>query len=395
MLNRNHPQNLRIPPPLLLNFVLLTPPAIFLFLRLCFAKGDGDEFRDHLKKSNSAFLEQVFGRCELSKRQDWCLEAAAELFGVLKEVLTYTCKTRQLDANILRDSIFQRLELMHFEAYIHVCATMWVVAFGELRALTNSKAVELNPLQLNAIYDKLWDLGSLLQSDDSLGVFKDGYRPWEKVEELGPFYEKKEKTGGLGEERWKLLCAFEDRSDKDKYIPVLQKIFRLFGEGIHESLKRTMGDYLEATNGSRAESQLEPWVKARVVELIAHNNDAERPFAVIKLFDQLFPTMTLGNMSGLSQARVNHTFNLAAPTAKTKKKKAAAPANAGAAIAADPRLRAAVSAVCSVRRRKVGGEVVAAGAVTNKGQQIWTNRALQRRHLYSPSSIQGAVSLPD
>ena len=224
MLNRNHPRNLRIPPPLLLNFVLLTPPAIFLFLRLCFAKGDGDEFRDHLRKSNSAFLEQGFGRCELSKRQDWCLEAAAELFGVLKEVLTYTCKTRQLDANILRDSIFQRLELMHFEAYIHVCATMWVVAFGELRALTNSKAVELNPLQLNAIYDKLWDLGSLLQSDDSLDVFKDGYRPWEKIEELGPFYEKKEKTGGLGEERWKLLCAFEDRSDKDKYIPVLKKI---------------------------------------------------------------------------------------------------------------------------------------------------------------------------
>ena len=155
----------------------------------------------------------------MSKRQDWCLEAAAEWFGVLKEVLTSTCKTRQLDANILRDSIFQRLELMHFEAYIHVCATMWVVAFGELRALTNSKAVELNPLQLNAIYDKLWDLGSLLQSDDSLDVFKDGYRPWEKIEELGPFYEKKEKTGGLGEERWKLLCAFEDRSDKDKYIP--------------------------------------------------------------------------------------------------------------------------------------------------------------------------------
>ena len=28
-------------------------------------------------------------------------------------------------------------------------------------------------------------------------------------------------------------------------------------------------------------------------------------------------------------------------------------------------------------------------------QHIWTNRALQRRHLYSPSSIQEAVSLPD
>ena len=72
--------------------------------------------------------------------------------------------------------------------------------------------------------------------------------------------------------RWELLCAFENRDDKEMYIPVLKKIFHLFGEGIHESLKRTMGDYLEATGDSMAESKLEPWVKARAVQLISHNN---------------------------------------------------------------------------------------------------------------------------
>ena len=72
--------------------------------------------------------------------------------------------------------------------------------------------------------------------------------------------------------RWELLCAFENRDDKEMYIPVLKKIFHLFGEGIHESLKRTMGDYLEATGDSMAESKLQPWMKARAVQLISHNN---------------------------------------------------------------------------------------------------------------------------
>ena len=172
----------------------------------------------------------------------------------MPEVLACTCKTRQLDANTLRDSIFQRLELIHFDAYIHVCATMWVVAFEELQALTNSTEVGLNPIELHRIYDRLWELGTKLQSESWLGIYSGDYRPWEEQRGLESFYKKKWESGGLREARWKLLCAFGNWDDKEKYIPVLKKIFHLFGEGIHESLKRTMGDYLEATGGSMAES---------------------------------------------------------------------------------------------------------------------------------------------
>ena len=160
-------------------------------------KGDGHEFRDYLREVESAFAEQPFGRCELSKRQDWCLEAAFELSGVVPDVLAYTCKTRQLDASTLRDSIFQRLELIHFDAYIHVCATMWVVAFEELRALTNSTEAALNPIELHRIYDQVWELGEKLQSESSLGIYSGDYRPWEEQRGLEAFYKKKKGKGGL------------------------------------------------------------------------------------------------------------------------------------------------------------------------------------------------------
>ena len=45
------------------------------------------------------------------------------------------------------------------------------------------------------------------------------------------------------------LCAFETRPDVIRYKEVLKKVLSLFGEGIHESLTRTMGAYLEATAG--------------------------------------------------------------------------------------------------------------------------------------------------
>ena len=112
------------------------------------------------------------------------------------EVLACTCKTRQLDANTLRDSIFQRLELIHFDAYIHVCATMWVVAFEELQALTNSTEVGLNPIELHRIYDRLWELGTKLQSESWLGIYSGDYRPWEEQRGLESFFKKKRKVGG-------------------------------------------------------------------------------------------------------------------------------------------------------------------------------------------------------
>ncbi len=61
-------------------------------------------------------------------------------------ILQYTVETLLLDANVLRDSVLVRMELMHFECYIHVNAIMWRLVYRELRALTNERNLNLNPL---------------------------------------------------------------------------------------------------------------------------------------------------------------------------------------------------------------------------------------------------------
>ena len=93
----------------------------------------------------------------------------------------YLSGTLILDANILRDSVLMMLELHHFEAFIHCCATMWVVVFDDLRALTNGTVAPLNPLEINNLYEKLWEIGDLLQSQACMDVLKDDYRPWGRV----------------------------------------------------------------------------------------------------------------------------------------------------------------------------------------------------------------------
>ncbi len=69
---------------------------------------------------------------------------------------------------------------------MHVNAIMWKVAFEELRALTNKKnlqavGVGLNPMELNDLYDHLWNLGTLLQGEDALTVLNETFRPWPRV----------------------------------------------------------------------------------------------------------------------------------------------------------------------------------------------------------------------
>ncbi len=72
------------------------------------------------------------------------------------------------DPNVLRDSILIQLETLHFEAYCHVCASLWRVIFMELRGLTNSKGLEIDPLTLNRVYEDLYDVGLLMQTPQCL-----------------------------------------------------------------------------------------------------------------------------------------------------------------------------------------------------------------------------------
>jgi hypothetical protein len=48
---------------------------------------------------------------------------------------------------------------------------MWRVIFKELRGLTNSKGLEIDPLTLNGMYEQLYDVGNLLQTNACLSVF--------------------------------------------------------------------------------------------------------------------------------------------------------------------------------------------------------------------------------
>ena len=73
--------------------------------------------------------------------------------------------------------------MIPYECYIHVNAMMWRVVYRELRALTNDAVMNLNPMELNEVYEDVWNVGSLLQSDDALSILQPDYRPWPKVKD--------------------------------------------------------------------------------------------------------------------------------------------------------------------------------------------------------------------
>jgi hypothetical protein len=147
-------------------------------------------------------------------------------------ILQYTVETLLLDANILRDSILVRMELIHFECYMHVNASMWRLVYRELRALTNDSTLNLNPLEINDLYDYLWDVGSLLQCEESLTIFEDGWWPWARVkggtEASRKFYEVRDRHK---ERDMDVLRKFKGRDDIDEYTIILRKVLSLFGEG--------------------------------------------------------------------------------------------------------------------------------------------------------------------
>ena len=130
-----------------------------------YVKGDGDAFADFLAKNYVGITNDCLSRADFSNRQDWSLEVSFELFPLLEPLLDYEVKSLLDEPNILRDSVLMQLECLYFEAYVHVGAIMWRVVFRELRGLTNSKGLELNPLDLNRLYESMYDLGKHLQTD--------------------------------------------------------------------------------------------------------------------------------------------------------------------------------------------------------------------------------------
>jgi hypothetical protein len=260
---------------------------------------------------------------------------------------------------------------VQFEAYLHVNAILWRVVFRELRALTNDKRMALNPLELNNLYEDLWAVGDMLLTDDSLHLLQDEYRPWAKLRcetEVGlKFYatHDRNKTQHLH-----MLRAYQNREDIDVYLPVLLDILKLFGEAIHESLTRTMGAYLEATNGHLRNSTKTEWEKEVASRMVCTNNHAEGPFATVRAFMHIYPSLKLRTVAGLSAAMVNGTHRSTIGTSNhdpyynpncrpnhcpvlthigARENK-----TAGLAFTAPLRLRNAIAKVCGVRTHSIG-----------------------------------------
>ena len=77
--------------------------------------------------------------------------------------------------------------------------------------------------------------------------------------------------------------------------------------------------------------------------MLCHNNNAERPFAVLRQYKRMYPSITLKNLAWLSNSLVNGT-HLPADNGIV----------GGIALTADPTLQIAIGTLCSVRRKTLG-----------------------------------------
>ena len=94
--------------------------------------------------------------------------------------------------------------------------------------------------------------------------------------------------------------------------------------------------------GTYANDAREDWEVNACKAMLSHNNHAERPFAMLRAYKHLYPSLSRGNLSKLSQSLVNGTHRPATNGLV-----------AGIALTADPRLRLCIAALCSVRQKKV------------------------------------------
>jgi hypothetical protein len=247
------------------------------------------------------------------------------------------------DPNVLRDTILIQLETIHFEAYCHVCALLWRVIFKELRGLTNSTGLEIDPITLNRMYEDLYDVGCLMQTDKALVLLDSNFRPWPHIYQnknrSKKFYMHMEQNleGDLNK-----LRAYKGRQDAEKYEAMLRTVLGIYGKGIAESLEFTMKDYLMQTQGHLQTDLRAAWEVKACRNMLCHNNHAERPFAVLRQYKHLYPSLSRDNLSKLSQSMVNATHRPGGNGLI-----------AGVALTADPRLWMAIGLLCSVRRKKV------------------------------------------
>ena len=178
-------------------------------------------------------------------------------------------------------------------------------------------------MKLNNVYEDLWNVGTLLQTDEALSVLQADYQPWPKVkeetEESRNFYKVHDRDKQAASpylypqltfhitytfaltylcfqtrlcvqtDLARLREYYETRETLENYVVVLKKFLGLFGSAIHESLTRTMGNYLEVTNGRLANSHKSEWEKEIAGRMTCTNNQAKSPFATVRAFLDIYP----------------------------------------------------------------------------------------------------------
>ena len=237
---------------------------------------------------------------------------------------------------------------------MHSCACMWKCLFKELRGLTNTTNM-LNPVELNDLYDHMWNVGVILQSDEPLAILAVDFRPWPRFRaneaRSQSFYERLErnKTADLTE-----LRRFETREDQDIYRPILIETLNLFGLAIHTSLERTLGHYLKATDGMFRNELRDDWQLEKVSALLCTNNPAERPFAVAKAYLNIYQSLSLRTLASFSLSMCNGSHRPAESQGKQERTRNKAVRQCGTALTAPTELQQVITRLCSVKRVNIG-----------------------------------------
>jgi hypothetical protein len=132
-------------------------------------------------------------------------------------------------------------------------------------------------MELSDIYEHVWNLGLLLQTEDCLSVLQSEYRPGPKVREeevcSAHFYAVLDRSR---EEDLAELRLYAGREDLENYEPVLREVLHLFGAAIITSLERTMGNFLKSTGGVYRNDLREEWELEEVSTLLSFTQQCSR-----------------------------------------------------------------------------------------------------------------------
>ena len=139
-------------------------------------------------------------------------------------------------------------------------------------------------MELNNLYEHLYDLGIKLQTKECLQILNDGYRPWPHVfKNKGQsklFYRAVDRN--LSDDLVRIRLN-KNREDYVKYESIMLEVFNCFGLGIIDSLEFTMKNYLKQTGGELQNDNREDWEIKAVEKMVCHNNLRKGPLRWLRL----------------------------------------------------------------------------------------------------------------